>query len=59
MKACILAIGAVGGAVGTLAWSQNAMAACQELRADAFEATWAAKQAMDECTCAVTGKCRR
>jgi len=55
----LVGLGACMGVLGTLAWSEHAVARCQELRAESFEATWESTQALNACTCAVTGRCGR
>jgi hypothetical protein len=55
----LLSIGACLGVLGSLALSERNVATCQALRADAFEIALASRNALNECTCAVTGRCGR
>jgi len=55
----LLGIGGGLGVLGSLAWTARDVAVCQALRAEAFESAWTAKKTLNDCTCAVTGRCGR
>ena len=54
-----LACGVVIGVCGSQLWSESQVAECHRLRAEAYAATLEAGAALDECVCAVSGRCRR
>ena len=55
----LLATGFILGALWATVQSERDVATCHGLRAEAFQATLQSKLALEKCTCAVTGQCRR